>query len=256
MYAPVGNQGILHLGLKHPIVAVVAIAVLIGMSGGYFTDDGDFVDIEDIGMVSITFDDGYSSVLENAFPIMEKYGYKGTAYIVPAFVKRAGYMSWEEISVLVDNGWEIGSHTMGHFDLTEISKERVHYELFMSKYVLESRLGVEVNSFASPYGYYNEEVVKMISNHYQNHRTAWPDGLNDLPLGENERYLLKGVAGDTNSPEEVKRWIDRAKEEGKYLILIFHRIGEEGEYNTSVDDFENIIEHLHKENFVQFETTL
>src|SRR5215212_6321260 len=83
--------------------------------------------------VILTFDDGYKSQYTNAKPILDKYGYKATFYIVCNNVGANGYLSWEDITVLYKEGYNIGSHTMNHKDLSKLSKKMVDFEVGESK---------------------------------------------------------------------------------------------------------------------------
>lgn len=102
--------------------------------------------------IVITFDDGYDDNLTNAQPIMEKYGMKGTMFIIGGFVGEPDYLTWEQIQELKSRGAEIGSHTMTHGALNEMSASEREYEVGMSKKLLEDHLGVPVDFLAYPYG--------------------------------------------------------------------------------------------------------
>src|ERR671920_2631991 len=84
--------------------------------------------------VIITFDDGYKSQYTNAKPILDKYGYKATFYIICNYVENGeevvrpnARMSWEDIAELYKEGYDIGSHSMDHKDLSQLSKKMVNF---------------------------------------------------------------------------------------------------------------------------------
>jgi len=100
--------------------------------------------------VIITFDDGYLDLYENAYPILRKYGFAGTAFIIGETVDTRSNLSSEQLQELLAQGWEIGSHSMHHTDLTNgIAWEE---EIVTSKAYLEEKLGIEIHTFAYPYG--------------------------------------------------------------------------------------------------------
>ena len=101
--------------------------------------------------VMITFDDGHMSIYDTAFPIMEKYGFTGVFYIVANRLEADGFVGPKELKDLIDHGWEIGSHSMTHPDLTA-NHGLVRHELLDSKLALEDALNVKINTFAYPYG--------------------------------------------------------------------------------------------------------
>lgn len=101
--------------------------------------------------VVISFDDGYFNVFENAFPIMERYGFIGTVYIVANRLDSDGFLQQEELQVFLDHGWEIGSHGMTHTELTQ-NHDLVRNEILYSRLDIENTLGIKVFSFAYPFG--------------------------------------------------------------------------------------------------------
>ncbi|MGB9590837.1 MAG: polysaccharide deacetylase family protein, partial [Candidatus Hydrothermia bacterium] len=68
------------------------------------------------------------------------------------------HMDAGELRVLAARGWEIGSHTMSHPDLTRLGKEALRAELIDSREKLEDILGRRVRFIAYPFGRFNEGV--------------------------------------------------------------------------------------------------
>lgn len=241
------SSGLLHLVCRYPLLVVpIALGLIFGLPSLSQAPD----ECLPSAMITFAFDDGCQSTYDKAFPILEKYSYPATAFIITSFVGESGYMTIEQILDLADNGWEIGSHTVSHADLTEISDDQLNYELLESKKYLEI-FGLKVENFSSPYGKYDKRVIEAVTQYYASHRTAWPAGLNDLPLKDSEdRYYLKSVSVEAKTTvEEVKQWITRAKEEGKWLILLFHHIDKSGDYNWSSEDLEEVVRFASSEEF-------
>jgi peptidoglycan/xylan/chitin deacetylase (PgdA/CDA1 family) len=107
--------------------------------------------------VVITFDDGYPDVYENAYPILEQYGYVATFYIISNTVDAAESLTTKKLMKLINSGWEIGCHSMTHADLT--GDVNLDYEIRQSKALLEEKLGIEIITFAYPYGKTNNAVT-------------------------------------------------------------------------------------------------
>jgi len=119
--------------------------------------------------VIITSDDGFQSMYTNAFPILKKYGYEMTVFLVTGAVgetqdsrKMNTYFNkrtravrpiliWPEIEEMHEYGCEFLSHTVNHVRLGLASDEEFLYELRQSKQDIETRLGSEVLFFAWPY---------------------------------------------------------------------------------------------------------
>jgi len=108
--------------------------------------------------VVITFDDGNLDVYTTAFPIMRQLGFVGAFYIVSDRLGAEGFAGAAELNELVAAGWEIGSHSMTHADLT-LSHDILRTEILQSRLLLEEAINVPVRSFAYPFGLVDETVV-------------------------------------------------------------------------------------------------
>ena len=114
--------------------------------------------------VVISFDDGYLDVFQNAFPIMERYGFTGTVYIVANRLQSDGFLQVEQLKELVDHGWEVGSHSMTHTELTQ-NHALVRKEILQSRLDLENALEIKVFSFAYPFGSLDWYVSYKVSDY-------------------------------------------------------------------------------------------
>ncbi len=249
MYGPRGlfSCSILHLILRLPFLVVpVAVGLLLAMP--YLRNLPEKALPQSI--ITFSFDDGYASVYEKALPILERYGYVGTVFVITSAIGQSGYMTLEQLLNLAKRGWEIGSHTVSHRYLTELSPSELEFELWVSKRHLEG-LGLTVVSFAPPGGEYNQTTIEAVAKHYLCQRISWPDGLNDIPLSNPEdRYRLQAVSVEAKTTvEEIQQWILLAKENKKWLILLFHRIDESGDHNWSSQDFETIVRFSREQGF-------
>jgi peptidoglycan/xylan/chitin deacetylase (PgdA/CDA1 family) len=115
--------------------------------------------------VIITFDDGNENIFKYAFPIMERYGLKGTIYVITERLGYENFVSVDQLKELSAVGWEIGSHTITHADLTTLSPSQLEEELLGSRLRLEEVLGMEIHSIAYPYGLFNSEVANSALKH-------------------------------------------------------------------------------------------
>jgi peptidoglycan/xylan/chitin deacetylase (PgdA/CDA1 family) len=130
--------------------------------------------------VAITFDDAYTSVLEHAFPILSRAGFRASVFAPTGFIGSREPMSWdgvdqwldtahrdellplswEQLGALAEAGWEVGSHTRSHPRLPEIGGEELDRELGDSRREIEDRLGRPCRSLAYPYGARDERVIE------------------------------------------------------------------------------------------------
>ncbi len=117
--------------------------------------------------VVITIDDAYSSVYNYAWPIFKKHNLPFTLFISTDVIdnKTPGYMSWEEIRTLRDNGVTIGSQTKSHHHMFKLSKEKIIEELKISNKRFIDEIGSRPKIFAYPYGEYNLEVLEQVKLH-------------------------------------------------------------------------------------------
>ena len=128
--------------------------------------------------VVITFDDGYQSVYAEAFPALQQYGFTATVFLItgycgkfndwPGHTSPVGrrLLSWNEIRAMHRYGFEFGSHTVTHPDLTAISAEEADREIRVSKTSIQEHLGEAVKTFAYPYGKYSREVVEIVREQF------------------------------------------------------------------------------------------
>ena len=113
--------------------------------------------------VLITFDDGYKDNYTNAYPIMKKYGFKGTIFVVTGFLGvYDNYMTWEQAKELSDNGFSIESHTYSHKSMTETSDEEISKELTKSRDTIKNKLGIDADFMAYPTGTYNLHIAELV----------------------------------------------------------------------------------------------
>ncbi len=122
--------------------------------------------------IFLTFDDGYESVYTHAFPILEKFGFSATVFLITGWVgkknlwdinwgKKFNHLSWSQIEELKKFGFNFGSHTVNHPDLTKLNGKEVEYELLNSKNMIEDRLGERVEFLSYPFGKYNRSVQRI-----------------------------------------------------------------------------------------------
>jgi peptidoglycan/xylan/chitin deacetylase (PgdA/CDA1 family) len=112
--------------------------------------------------IMITFDDGHMDNYTNAFPIMKKYGFTGALYIVGNYMGADGFMDRGQILEMYEAGWDVGSHSMNHLDLTKLSDKDLRREIIGSKKTLEETLGIEILSFAYPFGAKNNTILGRV----------------------------------------------------------------------------------------------
>jgi peptidoglycan/xylan/chitin deacetylase (PgdA/CDA1 family) len=114
--------------------------------------------------VVISFDDGNLDIYQNAFPIMHQMGFVGTFYIVANRLQSNGFVNVSQLKEMINDGWEIGSHSMSHIDLT-LDHSVARFEILQSRLSLEDALGISINTFAYPYGKTDEYIADRVSEY-------------------------------------------------------------------------------------------
>jgi peptidoglycan/xylan/chitin deacetylase (PgdA/CDA1 family) len=124
--------------------------------------------------VIINFDDGYKSHFLYAKPILDKYGFKATFFIVCGKMEtKPRWMTWQDITALKDDGMDIESHTMTHAHLDSVSAQQLDYEIGYAKQCLADH-SFDTTIFAYPknLGSNNDTVVNVVSKYYDLARTG------------------------------------------------------------------------------------
>jgi peptidoglycan/xylan/chitin deacetylase (PgdA/CDA1 family) len=114
--------------------------------------------------VILTFDDGYADFYTTALPILRAHDFRATAYVVSGFVGWPNYMTAAQVLEADRSGIEIGSHTVNHPNLTNLSYGSVRAQLTDSKRFLEHLLGHPVTSFCYPSGKVNSMVAWQVAD--------------------------------------------------------------------------------------------
>jgi peptidoglycan/xylan/chitin deacetylase (PgdA/CDA1 family) len=118
-------------------------------------------------VVVITFDDGFLGVYDNAFPVLQEYGFRGVVYVITGTLgtdQAYGYLQEQELGELIENGWEIGSHSISHSSL-KTTQLGLGNEIEGSRKDLEKKLGTLVRSFAYPYNITNAWIAEQVEEY-------------------------------------------------------------------------------------------
>ena len=150
--------------------------------------------------VIITIDDAYSSVFKYAWPILKKHNLPFTLFVSTDVIdnKTPGYMSWEEIRILRDNGVTIGSQSKSHPHMYNLNQDELNYELLKSNDRFVKEIGSKPEIFAYPYGEYNLNVLEEVKANGFIAAFGQHSGIAHLSLGlyELPRFAMNETYGN------------------------------------------------------------
>ena len=147
---------------------------------GFKTVSFDEIDKNKKKQIIITFDDGYKDTCKFALPILKKYNFKATCFLVSNLIGKKNYwdkvredfisknlMNTEDINEWIKNGMFIVSHSHNHADLTKLNEFDLEKDLDFSKKTLEDKFGKEINNFCYPFGKVNEYVYEAVKKKFK-----------------------------------------------------------------------------------------
>jgi peptidoglycan/xylan/chitin deacetylase (PgdA/CDA1 family) len=110
--------------------------------------------------VVVTFDDGFRDFATAAVPALERHAFHATMYLPTAFIDNCSgrlrdreHLTWSEIRELHGRGFEFGSHTATHPQLTGLGWREIETELAVSRDAIEQQLSSPATAFAYPYAF-------------------------------------------------------------------------------------------------------
>lgn len=188
--------------------------------------------------LSLSFDDARTSQVDTGIPILDKYGVKATFYVNSERMKER-LDGWKKA---LANGHEIGNHTMTHpctgnfpfsrdnaletYTLNDIARQMTDLNQEVDRL-----LGTIPVSFAYPCGQKfvgrGEDLksyVPVVAKMFISGRGWLDEGPNDPSFCDLAQ--LTGMESDNKTFEQIKTLIDQAAENGSWLVLAGHEIGE------------------------------
>jgi len=183
-------------------------------------------DPPDPGWVAISLDDGFACAHDTAWPILQAHGHRATVYAISGYLDRMGrfdtdlgiaarpVLSRSALRDLHQAGIEVGSHSVNHHDLRQLSPSALLNELHRSRATLQDLLGAPVPAFAYPRGLFDRRVRQAVIDAGYHSACATLPG---LASATTDRHALRRVQmGDDPDPA---RFIARLRWGGSPLQL-------------------------------------
>jgi peptidoglycan/xylan/chitin deacetylase (PgdA/CDA1 family) len=186
-------------------------------------------------MVTFTFDDGNGTDYTKAFPLFSSKGVRGTSFIITNNIGVGGLLTASQLQEMQQAGWEIGSHTKSHRNLTTLSEEELIEELQGSREALEA-LGVSVRTLAYPGGAQNDTVREHTNDYYEAARIVTHYG-HTSTMGT---YALKAYDADDHTKlADYKANVDDAEANNLWVIFFMHQLS-----NDDVAMLDELIDYI------------
>jgi peptidoglycan/xylan/chitin deacetylase (PgdA/CDA1 family) len=213
--------------------------------------------------VIITFDDGWLSLYDKAFPIMRANNQSGVAFVnvEPILGGWPNFISKADINIMYTSGWDISSHTFSHVDLTLQNDTSLKHELNDTKIWLDQNGYTKSSMFLSyPYGGYNNATVLAAVKNAGFLAARTVDPTTDYvhyTLISPDILAMKNyeAIGGIDSDATIINQINNAIAVNGLLILSFHKIvynlsADENNASTEfrVSDFQNVSNYLKNSN--------
>jgi peptidoglycan/xylan/chitin deacetylase (PgdA/CDA1 family)/uncharacterized protein YjdB len=197
--------------------------------------------ITNSGFVSINFDDGYQSMYDNGLPIFDAAGIRTTQYIITQQVGTNEYVTWDEVHTMLNHGHEIGNHTRTHPFLTTLPIAQAQDEIIGAQQDFQAQ-GITPLTVAYPYGDYNTAVENIVkAGGFRGARSSdlgydcnllftLPSACHNGVFSNDPLFLYSEAAeADMNTTiDDVTGWIDYATANKLWLIILLHRVDEDG----------------------------
>ena len=173
-------------------------------------------------LVTLTFDDGYANTFTSGLPLLQKYGFTSTQFIITDVVGYAGYVTSQNLVSMDQAGEEVASHTVTHDDMTQETASTLTTELSSSQKQLKTWTGAAITDIAYPYGLYNSTVQTKTAKYYTGARGVEP-GLNSKDVFNQYDLKVENVF-DTTTTAQVADWVQQAKNTNTWLIIVYHSV--------------------------------
>lgn len=183
----------------------------------FLLKDGAF----DQPMITLNFDDGRKTFIENAFPLLEQYHMVASIPTITSATGWSGYMSPLDLYKAWQAGDEITAHTRDHIHLTaNLSDSSLINQIIGSWYDLHA-IGFPTDTFVYPYGDFSPQAELIASQRYIGARSV----IRGFNTRNTDPYALQDQLVDsTITQQQLQDWITTAQQTHTWLILELHNI--------------------------------
>src|SRR4051794_17571379 len=143
--------------------------------------------------VVISFDDGYRSQYVYARPELRELRWPGVLNMIVATLEHpGGELNPQMVQTMINDGWELDSHTIHHLDVSQLSGSELEQEVGESRRILQQRFHQPVNFFCYPSGRFDAQAIQAVRAAGYLGATTTEEG----PAPKGEIYTLKRIRVD------------------------------------------------------------
>lgn len=168
--------------------------------------------------VSYTYDDGCANQFTTAVPLMDKYGFKGTFYLVTQWLG-----DWSTFAECSRNGHEIASHTLTHPNLCDIPVDSATVELSQSKQLIVDNTGAECFSIAYPYCAKPDETIVAANYGAARICDSYIEGATPRNYLAISSFGIGSESGYKDASSVINLF-EQTAEKGGWCVLLIHEI--------------------------------
>lgn len=199
--------------------------------------------------VVFMFDDGWASVYEEAYLLLNEYGYKGSIACIPGLVGENEYSSYAQLAEMYIAGWDILNHSYSHKENMYFQCDELLYDYILAREWLGRHYFTKgMNSVIVPYGECNPYMIPLLMDSgFDSIRTS--DNILFLKHNEAAYFPVKTIhlLTDVSSDAVIS---ELAAYAGGNTAILFnlHKMGEgidRTQMTFSPKKLEAIVEYLH-----------
>jgi hypothetical protein len=207
--------------------------------------------------LSLSFDDARVSQIDTGLALLDKHGVKVTFFVVPRAVERR-LEGWKKA---VAEGHEIGNHSLTHpctgnyaaaamrnNPLEDYSLQMMAQQLDGANAEIQRLLGVKAVDFSYPCGLKFvgrgldvRSYVPLVAERFLVGRGYLDEAANDPAFCDLAQAM--GTSFDNMDFEQMKQLVDKAAQEGRWVISVGHEIGTRGLQRTDSHGLETLCEY-------------
>ena len=113
--------------------------------------------------IILTFDDGYEEDFTTTYPFLKSKGIRATSYLITNDIGKKGYLSWDQVRTMAEDGWDFQCHTFTHQNLKSLSDKEIERELKLSENEFIKHSLPVPEHMAHPYGKRSDRTRSAVS---------------------------------------------------------------------------------------------